>query len=350
MTFRVIKRSDLAASQSTVRLVDDQDREIEWVNRFLDALCVRGLRKFSLSSYAYALLHFVRWWAAQPGVDIMQFRAEQFTEATLVDYVRDQVNQLPKPTPENVNYRSALLRRLFRFYFHQDMPHSPYLIRRSWYRRSPLGYGSGRLVTSADLKLKVPRRVITPLSGEQVARFWRSFRTSRDLALIALMLLSGLRSCEVLSLTLDDLLFSESQIRVHGKGSRVRLLPVPPETIRVLQCYLKTERPLTNAPQVFVSLKGRARGAAMTPAGLRSLFRHHRATSAVAPANPHRFRHTFGSDMIRAGVSLPALMRLMGHSHIQTTLIYIQLTPQDVVAEYARAVAQMAAPEPPPLP
>jgi integrase len=105
------------------------------------------------------------------------------------------------------------------------------------------------------------------------------------------MLLNGLRSREVLALELEDLLFSEAQVRVHGKGRRVRLLPLPPETIRILLCWLKTERPLTNSPAVFVSLKGKARGRAMTPAGLRSLFRHHRATSGVAQANPHRFRH-----------------------------------------------------------
>jgi len=195
----------------------------------------------------------------------------------------------------------------------------------------------------------VPQRVIVPLSVEQVARFWRSFRSTRDLAMVALMLLNGLRSREVLTLLLEDLLFSEALIRVHGKGSRVRFLPLPPETIRVLQCYLKTERPLTNAPQLFVSLKAPARGAAMTPAGLRSLFRHHRTLSGVPPANPHRFRHTFGSDMIRAGVSLPALQRLMGHAHIHTTLLYIQLTPQDVFAEYTRAVALIAKLEQPPL-
>jgi site-specific recombinase XerD len=54
--------------------------------------------------------------------------------------------------------------------------------------------------------------------------------------------------------------------------------------------------------------------------------------------------------MIRAGVSLPALMRLMGHAYIHTTLLYIQLTPQDVFAEYTRAVEQIAKLEPPPLP
>jgi Phage integrase family len=56
----------------------------------------------------------------------------------------------------------------------------------------------------------------------------------------------------------------------------------------------------------------------MTPAGLRSLFRHHRHTTGVIQANPHRFRHTFATDMIRAGVSLPALMQLMGHAQIHT--------------------------------
>jgi integrase len=144
---------------------------------------------------------------------------------------------------------------------------------------------------AADLKVKVPARVIVPLQTEQVARFWRSFRTARDLSLVALMLLSGLRSREVLELKLEDLLFREAQVRVHGKGSRVRLMPLPPETIRILQCWLRTERPLTNAPEVFVSVKGKARGCPMTPAGLRSLFRHHRATSGVPQANPHRFRH-----------------------------------------------------------
>ncbi len=349
MTFHAIQGEGLTAAHCPLRIVDEQGRHLEWANRFLDAQCVRGLAPLSLRSYTYKVLHFVRWWSRQPGVDVMRFSAGQFTEATLVDYVRDQLNELPRPAPENINNRSAMLRRLFRFYFHDEMPHAPYLMQRAWYRRSPLGYGRARLTVAADLKMKVPQRVIVPLSPEQVARFWRSFRTARDLAIVALMLLNGLRSREVLGLTLGDLLFSEAQLRVHGKGSRIRMLPLPPETIRILQCWLRTERPLTNTPEVFVSLKGKARGQAMTPAGLRSLFRHHRSASGVAQANPHRFRHTFGSDMIRAGISLPALQRLMGHAYIHTTLLYIQLTPQDVFREYARAVEQMTKLQQPPL-
>ena len=84
----------------------------------------------------------------------------------------------------------------------------------------------------------------------------------------------------------------------------------------------------------------------MTPAGLRSLFRYHRQTTNIQLANPHRFRHTFASGMIRAGMSLPALMQLMGHADIQTTLRYVQVTPQDVYLQYARAVAQHIRPLP----
>ena len=84
----------------------------------------------------------------------------------------------------------------------------------------------------------------------------------------------------------------------------------------------------------------------MTSAGLRSLFRYHRQEAPDPVGNPHRFRHTFASDMLREGISLPALMQLMGHADIQTTLIYVQVTPQDVYLEYARAVAQHIRPLP----
>lgn len=339
ITLEVVRKADLPASQSPFRIVDESGCELEWANRFLDAQCVRGLAQLSLRGYGITLLHFVRWWQQQPGVDVRDFRAEYFTESTLVDYVRAQVDQKPKPAPETINNRSSMLRRLFRFYFQQDMPHAPYTMRRDWFR--PTYRRAGRPCIMADLNLKVPQRVIEPLTRDQVQRFWHSFQNARDIAIVGLMVLNGLRSREVLGLTLEDLIFSEAQLHVRGKGGKARRLPLPPETTSLLKSYLQTERPLTNAPQVFICLKGRARGRAMTPAGLRSLFRHHRKTTGVGKANPHRFRHTFGSDMVREGISLPALMRLMGHAHIQTTLLYVQLTPQDVFAEYARAVERI---------
>jgi integrase len=91
------------------------------------------------------------------------------------------------------------------------------------------------------------------------------------------------------------------------------MMPLPPETIRLLDCYLKTERPLTNTARVFVSLKGKARGRPMTAAGLRSLFRHHRTVTTIRKANPHRFRHYAASQtMPRVGV------RAAIHGHLNS--------------------------------
>jgi site-specific recombinase XerD len=336
MTIRIEFRNDLPASQSPYRVVSDPGGEIEWVNRFLDMQRVRGVGELSLRQYGHWIVHFLRWWV-QSGVDVTQLEISKFTEATLLDYVRAQRDHKPPPAVETINARTTMLRRLFLFHFNIPLPHSPALIQRAWW-----GLAITRRRRPGDnLRLRVPPRVIEPLGLEQVQRFWASFHTTRDIALVGLLLLNGLRSCEVLTLELEDLLLSEAQVRVHGKRGKVRLLPLAPETIQLLDCYVKTERPLTNSARVFVSLKGKARGKPMTKAGLRSLFRHHRAQTGVRKANPHRFRHTFGTDMIRAGVSLPALQRLMGHSDVETTMLYVQISPQDVYDEYARAVARM---------
>jgi integrase len=230
-----------------------------------------------------------------------------------------------------------------------EFPNAPCQIARGFHqaflRRRPMGLGR-RQVAMSRLRVKVPKRNIVPLSVDEVARFWSSFSTSRDLAIVGLMLLQGLRSAEVLVLNRDDALLSEAQLRVRGKGNKFRFLPLAPETVQLLEHYLRLERPNPCSAALFVSLKGHARGTRMTAAGLRSLFRYHRQATGVQLANPHRFRHTFASDMIRAGMSLPALMQLMGHADIQTTLLYVQVTPQDVYLQYARAVAQHIRPLP----
>jgi integrase/recombinase XerD len=212
-------------------------------------------------------------------------------------------------------------------------------------RRVPMGLARPRQAISR-LRVRVPKRNIVPLAVNEVARFWSSFRTSRDLAIVGLMLLHGLRSAEVMALNRDDVLLAEAQLRVRGKGNKLRFLPLAPESIQRLDHYLRLERPNPCSPALFVSLKGPARGIRMSTAGLRSLFRYHRRTTGIKLAHPHRFRHTFASDMVRAGISLPALMQLMGHVDIQTTLRYVQITPQDVYVEYARAVAQHTRPVP----
>ena len=334
MILRVVCQDSCPASASPYRLLDEQGQPIGWANEFLDAQRLRQLSLRSLRAYAYGLLHFARWWLRQnPDRPL-----SEINQSLLLDYVRHQLDQQPKPTPQTVNHRLGVVHCLYRFHYGSEIGPGRCHIQRAYAKRSPLGYGRPCHAVALGLRLKQPRRVVVPLSADEVATFWRSFRTFRDLAVTGLMLLDGLRSCEVLALQLEDLQLAQAQMRVLGKGNKQRVLPLPQEIIDVLENYLRLERPLTNSPSLFVCLKGRHRGQPMTPAGLRSLFRHHRAGSQVSQANPHRFRHTFGADMVRAGISLPALQHLMGHSQIRTTMLYVQLAPNDVWSEYARAV------------
>lgn len=344
MTFHILNQPGSNPARSPFRIVEQKTgREIEWVNRYLDILAVRRMAPLTLRGYAQALLHFLRWW------DSLHHTAtitpEELTDSILLDYVQFQSDQQPTPAGCTINQRIAVVDRALRCLF-PDAPHqvAPPLQVRYW-RRAPMGLGRP-VAALSRIRVKEEKRTIVPLSVEEVARFWASFRTSRDLAIVGLMLLQGLRSREVLALNREDVSFPEAQIRVHGKGDKTRFLPLAPESVQLLDHYLRLERPDVPTSPLFVSLKGGARGQRMTPAGLRSLFRHHRQTTGVKRANPHRFRHTFATDMVRAGVSLPALMRLMGHSDIQTTLVYVDVTSLDVFQQYAQAASKLIRPVP----
>ena len=338
MKLFLVYRPTVLASVSPYRLLDEGGQEIAWANAFLDAQRIRQLSLRSLRAYAFDLLHFARWWSQRP----LPLPLSEIDETCLLDYVRYQLDQKPPPAPTTVNRRLTVVRCVYRFHYGREIAPGQTHFQRSYTQRPPLGYGRPRRVVVRGLRLKQPRRVVVPLSAEQVAQFWRSFRTFRDLALVGLMLLDGLRSCEVLALQLADLQLADAQMRVHGKGNRQRVMPLPEEIRAVLEKYLDLERPQTNSSSLFVCLKGRHRGLPLTPAGLRTLFRHHRLATQIPQANPHRFRHTFGADMVRDGISLPALQHLMGHAQIHTTMLYVQLAPQDVWREYRCAIEKRA--------
>jgi integrase len=318
MKFQVIRQQNNRGAHSPFRVVEQTTgREVGWINRFLDREYVRRVANSSLRTYAFNLLSFVRWWHHEHHT--WELERKHLSQSTLLDYLRFQSSLEPRPAASTINDRVADADGAVR----NEFPDAPCQVAQGYHqaflRRKPMGL-SRPMVAMSRLRVRQPKLNIVPLSVNEVARFWRSFRNARDLAIVGLMLLHGLRSAEVIAMNRDDVLLSEAQLRVRGKGNKLRLLPLAPETTQLLDHYLRLERPDPCSAALFVVLKGPARGQRMTPAGLRSLFRHHRSTSGVQLANPHRFRHTFACDMVRAGMSLPALMQLMGHAYIDTTL------------------------------
>lgn len=289
MTFQVIHTMRTGNAQSPFRVIEKPTgREVDWINRFLDREWMRRLAEATLRSNAMDLLHFLRWWASVNHTDAVTENALSAT--VLLDYLRFQAGHNPQPAAATINRRVGVVERALRNEFpNASSPFVPGFHHFYW-RRSPLGVGRPR-PTLSRLRVKEPKRIVMPLSVDEVARFWSSFRTSRDLAIVGLMLLQGLRSNEVITLNCEDILLADSQIRVRGKGNKTRCLPLAADTVLLLDHYLRLERPEQCGAALFVSLKGPARGARMTPAGMRSLFRYHRRITETASAHPHRFRH-----------------------------------------------------------
>jgi integrase len=204
MTFQVIHSKDASNAQSSFRVIEQpMGREVEWINRFLDRERVRCLAETTLRSYAMDLLHFLRWWVSVNHTDAV---SESVLSATvLLDYLRFQAGQQPKPAAATINRRVGVVECALRNAFPDAAtPFAPGFNHFYW-RHSPLGYGRPRPALSR-LRVSQPKRVMVPLSIDEVAHFWSSFRTSRDLAIVGLMLLQGLRLREVIALNCEDVL------------------------------------------------------------------------------------------------------------------------------------------------
>ena len=320
-------------------VVDERGEPVVECNEFLSALGARGLSDNTLRAYAFDLAALYPWLAAADKSLL------DLQHSDLLDFIREQRRR--GAAPRTINRRLTSCRMLYRFCTDQEVPcgRGSSLPAPHYRGRGKERYlGLHQLPRQQRLKLRVqvPRTLVEPLRAEQVGLVLGSFRRYRDLGLVQLLLLCGLRSAEVLSLTLFDVSFEEGQVRVRGKGGKERMLPLPDTLVETLRAYLRLERPRRcGCEQLLVVLQGSRRGQPMTLAGLRSLFRHRRIQAAIGNANPHRFRHTFGADMARAGVRLAVLQKMMGHDDAATTLQYINLSMADVAAEFRRAMTEI---------
>jgi site-specific recombinase XerD len=195
-------------------------------------------------------------------------------------------------------------------------------------RRTP---GPARLV-------RQDRPLPETVEAADIEVFLADLNTHRDRAITLAMLLGGLRAGEVRSLRLADVDMGMRQVTVVGKGNKTRVVPIDRPFFTEVRAYLDQERPRGLAtPECFVVLRGPTTGQAMTEAGLRKIFRTHRARTGALRVRPHRLRHTFGTDLASAGIDVLVLRELMGHAHVETTTAYVHLAPDVIAAEWARA-------------
>ncbi len=149
----------------------------------------------------------------------------------------------------------------------------------------------------------------------------------RDKALFECMYAAGMRVTETVDLTLSDLYFDENIIRVFGKGSKERYVPVGAVAVNAVNQYLKSVRPVLASKGLagdicFLSLRGRPLTRIAVWKRLKQL-----ALEAGIDKNvtPHTLRHSFATHLLEGGADLRAVQELLGHSDISTTQIYTHL-------------------------
>jgi site-specific recombinase XerD len=192
----------------------------------------------------------------------------------------------------------------------------------------------------------LPHYLPKPLSPEEDQWLDQQLRRTDDLESNALLLVraTGIRIGEAIDLSLDCLRqVSEEQWALHvplGKLHTERLVPVDEELRRIVARILAL-RALASASCLANShgfLLPRRRGhPALYKTLQHALARAARRAGCTTRVTPHRLRHTFATVMLRLGVSLPALMQLLGHKDIRMTLRYVQVTQQDLQCEFHRA-------------
>jgi site-specific recombinase XerD len=316
------------------------DGPIAEANEFLSALHIRGLSPRTIRAYAYDLLLLYRWMRATSK------SLRDLTPPDLLLFIAAQ--RATHAEPKSINRRLTTARLLYRFWMDRELSFGARVSLPGSHYKGPgrdhyLGIQQLRRRGARKLRVTEARKLVDPLTPEQVRAFLRSVVRYRDLSIVHLMLLCGLRSGEVLGLRVRDVVFGDARIRVRGKGERERALPLPEVLAQTIRQYQQLERPRDCAEErLFVVLQGKQRGRPMTAAGLRNLFRHRRKRAPLTMANAHRFRHTFGADMARAGVRLPILQLMMGHADLKTTMQYVRLSMADVADEFRRALTKLA--------
>lgn len=145
----------------------------------------------------------------------------------------------------------------------------------------------------------------------------------RDRTMLEVLYATGLRVTELVSLTLDEINLREGSLRVFGKGSKERLIPLGEEAIAWLEDYLKTARPLLLGGQPGDVLFPSQRGTPMTRQTFWHRIKLHAQVAGIRTSlSPHTLRHAFATHLLNHGADLRTVQMLLGHTSLSTTQIY----------------------------
>ena len=272
-----------------------------FLDDFIDRIWLEeGLSRNTLDSYRQDLSQFAGWLEKSGASDLLQVGQE--------DIQRYLAFKFPTSKPRTVSRLIASLRRLYRFALREN-----------------------RISVDPTLQIespKLPRSLPKSLSEEDVESLLNAPNLNdpiglRDRAMLEILYASGLRVSELVGLKVTEVSLTEGVVRVTGKGSKTRLVPMGEVAVDWISRYLNEGRPQILEKRLSDSMFVTQRGNAMTRQAFWYLIKRYALLAGIhKPMSPHVLRHAFATHLLNHGADLRVVQMLLGHSDISTTQIY----------------------------
>ncbi len=282
------------------------------IDRFVDALWLEdGLAANSLAAYRRDLQQLATYLDGCCLLSASELDLQQFFSSTFA-----------ASRASTANRRLATLRRFYR-----------------WALRE------GVIQEDPTLRLagaKAPPRFPKALTEAQVEELLAAPATDTDLglrdrAMLEVLYATGLRVSELVGLTLAEVSLTDGLVRVIGKGSKERVVPMGEEARAWVDRYAKRARPALLRGRVAEAMFVTQRGSAMTRQMFWKLIRRYAVVADIrAPLSPHGLRHAFATHLLNHGADLRVVQMLLGHADISTTQIYTHVARERLQALHSR--------------
>ena len=271
------------------------------LDSFIDHLWLEdGLSRNTLVSYRLDLTQFAEW--------LQQTCDKNLLAVSQADIQQYLAIRFPQSKPRSISRLIASLRRFYKYCL----------------REALLGADPTEQIDSP----KLPRALPKSLNEEEVEALLKAPDINvalglRDRAMLEVLYASGLRVSELVGLRVTEVSLSEGVIRVTGKGSKTRLVPMGEVAVEWITRYLKESRPEILQKRLSDTLFVTQRGGAMTRQAFWYLIKRYALLAGVTKhLSPHVLRHAFATHLLNHGADLRVVQMLLGHADISTTQIY----------------------------
>ena len=296
----------MSGSRETEERVGQAGEFRGWCDRFIAYLQdVRGLSPQTVRAYRADLASFASW-TEREGVLPATISHRQL-RSYLADLNRARYSE------KTVNRRLSAIRALYRWLVHEDL----------------VTQDSAAAIASPKIARTLPKTMADGDVDDILSAIDDTDEVGlRDAAILELLYASGARIAEIAGLSIEDVDFAEAQVRLFGKGSKERIVPLYPQVLDRLRAYLQRSRPRLAKPgkptrALFLSTRGNP----MSTDALRTVFEKRvRAAGKDAQLTPHAMRHTFATELLGGGADLRTVQELLGHESLSTTQIYTHVS------------------------